>query len=338
MPRRQSRQVWRRLGEETGGAMAPPVEEPFVADEMLVVGAEIVVPVSMPVVVVASAFEPEVLIQTETINLTEGQEQLIRENEQRVLNEKFKTQAGDLLKEQCDLNDVRDQHVKRCATYNDGVMTTLCLQMAGADPDDLPYVSIQIDRDRIPSKISKLPWHVRSIGEKRMSVAVSKDRHSMESREQGGVNGYQMNIPIMDFLKLQHEHKQRLYDPIMWQWVYLVADEIMDEYFCHPFNLQDVSAHIIRVTEEYDGRNDEELATEDDNAMRKIAEKIGRFAFRRREFVADNRWETAKNYLFKDLGIKKDPDDLDRLWRQNNKTVLGAYCESSPFDLDMGYS
>tara|TARA_R110000787_G_scaffold84842_2_gene181595 strand:+ start:182 stop:1156 length:975 start_codon:yes stop_codon:yes gene_type:complete len=321
--------VWRRLGEE-----APPVEEPFVADEMLVVGAEIVVPVSMPIVVAATAFEPEVLIQTETLNLTEGQEQEIRENEHaetsRVMNVEFKRLLGD----ERERDELKEQHTKKCATYNDGVMTNVCLQMAGAPADDMPYLGIVVKREKISKVHSRYPWHIRSIGEQRMSISVYKNEAALNLPPLPENQGtHCMNIPVMDFLQLPHDLKQRLYDPIMWQWVHEVEDEIMDEYFACPFNIQDVTAHLLRVTQEYDGRHLTPDGRSDDvKAAHTAAGKIATFAYQRKEFVQQNKWEQAKNGLFRDLKCQSEKEQF----KIQKKTVLGAYCAAHEgMDLQM---
>ena len=307
MPRRQSRQVWRTLDFQATTS-APEVSEPFQEDEVIIVGAEPVMPTVIPIIVDAMPFEPEVIIQREIIDLTREQRAQATQHGADIAFERLKEEhVGYQKKIQADadmFNKIMDlwvSHIMKLSAYNDNVMTVCCRQMADADKEDPPYIQILIAKDRIlpEAEILKMeiPYKMRGIDQSLMVICASPNRGYALDPDENDPRisaDHRLIMKMPEFIELPHSLKQSIYDPMSWMWVHELDEKSLKDYFKRPFTAAAVAEHFesIRVDE-----GDQCLPAKDAAAAIKKSLPSP-------DLLEKWRWEEAKNNLFKDLEVK----------------------------------
>tara|TARA_R110000803_G_scaffold41497_1_gene89203 strand:- start:2153 stop:3121 length:969 start_codon:yes stop_codon:yes gene_type:complete len=298
MPRRQSRQVWRTLDFQATTS-APQVSEPFQEDEVIIIGAEAVMPTPMPIIVDAVPFEPEVIIQTETIDLSQEQRDhyLNDLDKLRVRHERAQEHNDGNFAAYQKVMGKYMEHVMKSASYNDQVMTVCGVQLMNCDKADPPYITILISKDRILSEEQtdkEIPYKMRSMNQSLLVVCASVNREAAMCSPERITSDYSLMMKTEEFICLPHALKQRIYDPLNWMWIHELDHKSSKEYFTRPFTAMAVADHFETITS-----NNGEVA---------LGAKVAAAAIKKTmptpHLLDQWKWEEAKNGLFKDLGVK----------------------------------
>lgn len=241
----------------------------------------------MPIIVDALPFEPEVLIQTETIDLSQEQMRTFSVMLKEQLTQEFLVQA----KAQADREIRTLERLAAASEFNDSIMRICANEMGKMNPDDPPFLSIIMNRDRINEDD---PYTL-------MILCVSSNDEFRKKRDPAQNYDHAFDIPITDFIMLSHAVKQRLYDPKFWKWYNHINMDEANVYFSGSFNEYEIGAHMGRLTKSHLKGN---TVVVDRNDLKDVKEQAASIKSKVNDLVFehdDKRWEDAKNDLFKEL-------------------------------------